>query len=107
MTRRNPWSKPSTTPGELGPSWVEVTHPFHPLRGQRFAFLTRKKTWGEDRVTFQDSKGRFHSIPTSWTDLRPVDPFVVMAAGRALFRPVDLLAVVALAGGVGKWPAHV
>ena len=47
-------------------------------------------------MTFQDSKGRFHSIPTSWTDLRPVDPFVVMAAGRALFRPVDLLAVVAL-----------
>ncbi len=46
--------------------------------------------------------GRLYSMPTSWTDLGPVDPFVVMAAGRALFRPADLLAVAALMQGVGR-----
>jgi len=81
---------------------VVVTHPFHPRRGQRLSFLTRKKTWGEDRVTFQDAPGRLHSMPTSWTDLGSVDPFVVMAAGRALFRPADLLAIVALMHEVGR-----
>ena len=66
------------------------------------SFLTRKKTWGEDRVTFHDAMGHLHSMPTSWTDLGPVDPFVVMAVGRALFRPTDLLAVVVLMHGAGS-----
>ena len=47
-------------------------------------------------MTFQDAAGRLHSIPTSWTNLGPSDPFVTIAAGRAVFRPVDLLAVVGL-----------
>jgi hypothetical protein len=59
-------------------------------------FVTRKKAWGEDRVTFQDADGGLRSMPTSWTDVGPSDPFVVMAGGRAAFRPVDLLGVVAL-----------
>ena len=58
--------------------------------------LTRKKVWGEDRVTFHDAQGRLRSIPTSWTDVGPHDPFVIMAAGLALFRPSDLLAMVGL-----------
>ena len=66
------------------------------MAGRRFRFVTRKKIWGEDRVTFQDATGRLHSIPTSWTNLAPVDPFVTIAAGRAVFRPADLLAVVGL-----------
>jgi hypothetical protein len=53
-------------------------------------------------VTFQDGLGHLHTMPTSWTDLQPVDPFVVMASGRALFRPADLLAVVALVQGIGQ-----
>ena len=102
MTRLNPWNKSTSTPGQVASSWVEVTHPFHPLRGQRLSFVTRKKTWGEDRVMFQDATGRLHSMPTSWTDLGPADPFVVMAAGRALFRPADLLAVVAFIHGTER-----
>ena len=102
MTLRSPWNQSSTTPGQVASSWVEVTHPFHPLRGQRLSFVTRKKTWGEDRVTFQDASGGLHSMPTSWTDLGPAAPFVVMAAGRALFRPADLLAVVAFIRGMER-----
>jgi hypothetical protein len=30
-------------------------------------------------------------VPTAWTDAAPADPFVVVAAGRSLFRVVDLL----------------
>ena len=53
-------------------------------------------------MTFQDAAGRVHSIPTSWTDLAAVDPFVVIAAGRAVFRPVDLLAAVAFTQGMER-----
>ena len=76
--------------------WVRITHPFHPLLGQRFVFLAYRHNWGEDRVYFHDGDGRLCSVPAQWTDARPPDPFVALAAGRALFRPDDLLAAVAL-----------
>ena len=76
--------------------WVRITHPFHPLHGQRFVYLTSRRNWGEDRVYFHDAAGHLRSVPATWTDVVPPEPFVAVAAGRALFRPDDLLAMVAL-----------
>jgi hypothetical protein len=42
---------------------------------------------------FTGSRGYIQSMPLDWTDLAPVDPFVQLANGRALFRPADLLAL--------------
>ena len=51
-------------------------------------------TWGEHRVFFRKAADqRVHSLPASWTDLDAPDAFVVMSAGRSLFRPADLLAL--------------
>jgi len=50
-----------------------------------------RHTWGEDRVFFHLTDDRLHSLPAAWTDVGPNDPFVVMSAGRALFRYEDLL----------------
>ena len=73
-----------------------MVHPFHPLYGQEFELITYRNNWGEDRVFFHDSDGRLRSMPASWTSVAAPDPFVAMAAGRALFRVEDLLALVAL-----------
>ncbi len=32
-------------------------------------------------------------MPTSWTDLEPVDPYVALSSGRSFCRPEDLLAL--------------
>jgi hypothetical protein len=40
--------------------------------------------------------GRTRSLPVSWTDVAPIDPFAVVAAGRAAFRLEDLCALIAL-----------
>ena len=53
--------------------------------------MTFRQNWGEDRVWFHDNDGRLQSVPTSWTDAAPMDAFVVVAAGRSLFRLADLL----------------
>jgi hypothetical protein len=46
-------------------------------------------------VGFNDPlTGRVRSIPTAWTDLATVDPFVLQAKGRAILRLVDLQALV-------------
>jgi hypothetical protein len=41
----------------------------------------------------RDEDGRLFSVPACWTDVAPVDPFVVIAAGRCPFTPSDLVAV--------------
>jgi hypothetical protein len=68
-----------------------VIHPHHPLRGQSFGLVTYRHNWGEDRVYFHDGNGVLRSIPACWTTILPADPFVVVAAGRSLFRFEDLL----------------
>ena len=58
-----------------------------------------RQNWGEERVYFHSESGRLVSIPASWTDVLPPDPFVVVSAGRALFRMEDLMALVRLMEG--------
>jgi Family of unknown function (DUF5372) len=70
-----------------------VTHPFHPWHGREFEFVDRHLAWDEDRVSVRGVGGLVASLPAAWTDIDPVDPFVVIAAGRCPFRVVDLVAV--------------
>jgi hypothetical protein len=70
----------------------KITHPFHPWSGQTFELVTYLHTWGENRVYFQRREDdHLVSVPASWTDVIPEDPFVLLAAGRSLFRISDLL----------------
>jgi hypothetical protein len=43
---------------------------------------------------------RVSSLPASWTDVEAPDAFVVVSAGRSLFRPEDLLALADLVDGL-------
>jgi Family of unknown function (DUF5372) len=70
-----------------------VTHPFHPLCGQRLLFVARRRNWGEDRVYYYDEQGELCSLLTAWTDVADPDPFVIMAAGRCPFHVADLLSL--------------
>jgi hypothetical protein len=68
-----------------------VTHPFHPLHGRELELVDHRHVWKKDRVYYHDDDGGLRSLPTRWTSLSPPDPFEVVAAGRARFRPDDLL----------------
>ncbi len=72
------------------------THPFHPLSGREYEFVEHRQNWGEDRVYLRDAGGVLFSLLTGWTDAAPVDPFVVIAAGRCPFATGDLLALAGL-----------
>jgi hypothetical protein len=75
----------------VGPERVRVVHPFHPWFGCDLEFVKRRRNWRADRVYVLDDAGELVSLPVEWTDLAPVDPFVVVSAGRAPFRTADLL----------------
>jgi hypothetical protein len=42
-------------------------------------------------VYFHDDDGKLKSLPAAWTDIFPLDPIVVLSAGRSAFRLQDLL----------------
>jgi hypothetical protein len=69
----------------------QVTHPFHPLSGRTFEFVTCHHHWGGEIVAYQDEAGNRCSVPLKWTSLASSDPFVHVSAGRAAFRVSDLL----------------
>ena len=68
-----------------------ITHPFHPLRGAEYELVTRKLTWGEDRVFYYDPSGKLKSLLTNVTDVVSTDAFHRVSAGRSAFRVDDLL----------------
>jgi Family of unknown function (DUF5372) len=68
-----------------------ITHPFHPLRGAEYELVTRKLTWGEDRVFYYDPSGKLKSLLTNVTDVVSRDAFDHISAGRSAFRADDLL----------------
>jgi hypothetical protein len=77
-----------------------IIHPFHPLRNIEFEIDIVRALAGGRRVFFFNQKGCKSSVPLDWTDLEPQDPFVVVSAGRALFRVEDLLGLARLLGEI-------
>jgi len=53
--------------------------------------VTRKLTWGEDRVFYYDPNGKLKSMLTNVTDVVPTDAFDRLSGGRSAFRMDDLL----------------
>jgi hypothetical protein len=72
-------------------SRFRITHPFHPLFGADYELVTRKLTWGEDRIFYYDPGGKLKSLLTNLTDVCSKDAFDRISAGRSAFRVDDLL----------------
>ena len=68
-----------------------VTHPFHPLKGKKFALITIRYIWGEKRAYYYDEDAVLKALPLCWTDLIPEDPYIAIANRRVPFRIEDLL----------------
>jgi hypothetical protein len=81
-----------------------VTHPFHPFFGREFTIATRRQFWGDQRLVYYDDQHALASIPVAWTSLAPLDPFVVLSAGRSPFRLGDLLELARLVRRTGDTP---
>ena len=48
--------------------WAEIRHPFHPLRGQRFEVLKKRRVAGVDTLILRELKRGSFSIAREWTD---------------------------------------
>jgi len=75
---------------------VEVTHPFHPLRGQQYELVRGRTSCRGESLVVLRRKGRVIKLPLAWTSAHPVDPYVLCAPEQTFFRLPDLLAVAEL-----------
>ena len=66
--------------------------------------MTRKLTWGEDRVFYYDQTGTLKSFQSNVTNLVPEDAFGRISAGRSAFRADDLLELRRLLDRHGRVP---
>ena len=48
--------------------WAEIRHPFHPLRGQRFEVLKKRRVAGVDTLILRELERGSFSIAREWTD---------------------------------------
>ncbi len=48
--------------------WAEIRHPFHPLRGQRFEVLKKRRVAGVDTLILCELKCGSFSVAREWTD---------------------------------------
>jgi len=48
--------------------WAEIRHPFHPLRGQRFEVLKKRRVAGVDTLILREREHGSFSIAREWTD---------------------------------------
>jgi len=84
----------SNTPWES----AEITHPFHPLRGQRFAVLKIRKVGGVDCLSLRGTAGGTFAVPREWTDRGDGSEYTVEGGPVVFFDFGCLLRVAELLG---------
>src|SRR5215471_9550546 len=77
--------------------WAEIRHPFHPLRGQRFEVLKKRRVAGADTLILRELERGTFSVPREWTDWADPSPYDSLTlpphrlAADCLFELVALL----------------
>ena len=73
---------------------AEVTHPFHPRRGQRFVVLKVRQVSGVETLSLRHVELGSFAVPREWTDWAPLDAQAAPTGGQPLL--IDAFALLAL-----------
>jgi hypothetical protein len=65
--------------------WVEICHPFHPLRGQRFAVLKKRRVAGVDTLILRDAAIGSFAVPVKWTNRAPPSAYEQLGTSPGRF----------------------
>lgn len=100
--RRKRGSRTATRLSQLKGSF-RITHPFHPRHGEEIELLAYRRGFGHEYVEGRDGAGVLVSVPLSFTDAAfEEDPYLLVSAGRALFRAEDLIRLAELLSDLGS-----
>ncbi|MFL6416597.1 MAG: DUF5372 family protein [Bryobacteraceae bacterium] len=75
---------------------MEIRHPFHPLRGQRFEVLKVRRVAGIDTLLVRNLDHASFSIAREWTDWADPSPYDVLGLPPQRFTAELLFELVTL-----------
>ena len=55
--------------------WAEVTHPYHPLHGQRFPILKTRRVLGVETLIVRGTTDGTYALAREWTDQADPSPY--------------------------------
>jgi hypothetical protein len=65
--------------------WVTITHPFHPLRGQKFEVLFTRSLIDKKIFSLKNPSGGTFAVPHEWTDHEnPLSQATILSAQSLL-----------------------
>ena len=73
---------------------AEITHPFHPRRGQRFVVLKVRRVSGVETLSLRHVELGSFAVPREWTDWAPLDAQAAPTGGQPLL--IDVFGLSAL-----------
>jgi hypothetical protein len=72
---------------------AEITHPFHPLRGQRFEILKTRRLSGVETLILRGTVGGTFAVARAWTDRAEPTPYASLERAPLLVTVEGLLAL--------------
>jgi hypothetical protein len=81
---------------------VEITHPFHPMRGQRFSVLKSRCVRGVECLVLKGSESGTFAVPRDWTDQARPDAYRDAEVAPHLLKLESLLSIVELSKSISK-----
>jgi hypothetical protein len=82
--------------------WAEIRHPFHPLRGQRFEVLKKRRIAGVDTLIVRELERGSFSVAREWTDWADPSPSDSLDQAARRLDAQALFELVALLEGLAK-----
>ena len=76
--------------------WAEITHPFHPHKGQRFRILKIRQISGIESLSLKGTSGGSFAVNIEWTDQAKPSASSSLSIADSIFNSESLLALVEL-----------
>ncbi len=89
-----PPSKYTTSPCSGSSGSARITHPFHPLNGESFTVLKRRRYGGIETVILRGPSDGSFAVPLEWTDWQPPSPEALRTDLLACDRLLEALKIV-------------
>ena len=81
---------------------MEITHPFHPMRGKRFSVLKSRCVRGVECLVLKGSESGTFAVPRDWTDQAWPDAYRDAEVAPRWLKLEGLLAIVELSKSISK-----
>ena len=76
--------------------WATITHPFHPLRQQRFEVLKTRRVSGVETLILRHPELGSYAVAQEWTDWQLPDATTVSGTAARKLEPAMLLQLATL-----------